>query len=646
MGSTTEVAADLKVNDLTAATFNKIKHGFASIDNSVSHAASGMASFVKQTASTALGVQIAGLPHMLHAVYESAVESAMAMGKEEKSVAAALMMTDRQGKTYAELRGEAKGLRSELREMGMAAGISGESMVESFTDIAARTDKGTDAVMDMMKQMAQAGRIVPGGLSGITQGFEQIEMGIARARNPVVQMISSTGLLKGNARQVAKEMQKMAPDKMMELAERAITKMAKKMENVPLSFSEAVTSMKDMREELFELVGAPIFKGFAPIMNTIRNEFKSHRDDIAKWAEAVGAQAGNAVEYAGARVKDVFAAIRDNWDGIAHSISATADALKGAGSFLIEHKDVLGRMAMMGTAPIAGLASDDPGHSSVGGILGDVAGGAMAGGKMGGPVGAIIGAAGAAIGAATEEMAALTKSMLYAIPAIGENLVWTEATTNALKRENTERQTEIEKMKNHAEANDRFIKGAEEMIQLQNRPAMSKGSIGPTLDMPGTGFADMTEGVAMKVDESTKLLGDKMTNSFNEMLDAAIASNDAGQMSAVQNVLGSSTQLQYALATSGVKVSAGFNDLIDAMIEGGKMTAEAGKRAKELVSKKGAGGLASMGGVHVGGGNTVNMKMEFKEADPDRIMLRFKSDFTRAAASRTAARVSGPFGGF
>ena len=644
--SNVEVAADLKVNDLTAATFGKIKHGFASIDHSVSHAASGMAGFIKQTASTALGVQIAGLPHMLHAVYESAVESAMAMGKEEKSVAAALMMTDRQGKSYMELRGEAKGLRSELRELGMASGISGESLVESFTDIAARTTKSTDAVMDMMKQMAQAGRIVPGGLAGITQGFEQIEMGIARARNPVVQMISSTGLLKGNARQVAKEMQKMAPDKMMELAERAITKMAKKMENVPLSFGEAVTSMKDMREELFELVGAPIFKGFAPIMRTLREEFKSHRDDIAKWAETVGAQAGHAVEYAGARVKDVFAAIRDNWDGIAHSIAATADALKGAGSFLAEHEDVLGRMAMMGTGGAVNIARGDAGHTSAAGIGGDVLGGAMAGAKLGGAPGAVIGAAAGAVSAMAEEAVALGYDIGQFVSKTGESKAMLDKEIEALDASLKKRREEMETMNAQVAARDKYD-ASQKMLTRQMGLTGEQGTMMQANEaLPNVGFKDITKQSMEVMDEQSTMLADSMSMNFKQMMDFAEQSHDAAAMNAVQNLLANSTQLQYALATSSVDVGKGFNDLIDAMVEGGKMTTAAGKQAKDLVGKGGKSGLASMGGVHVGGGNSVQIKMEFKEADPDRIMARFKSDFTRAAASRTAARVSGPFGGF
>ena len=148
----------------------------------------------------------------------------------------------------------------------------------------------------------------------------------------------------------------------------------------------------------------------------------------------------------------------------------------------------------------------------------------------------------------------------------------------------------------------------------------------------------------MEVDVSTMVLANRMTESFRNMYEYAEQSHDKGAMTAVENILMNSTQLQYALVASGVDVGKGFDDLIDAMIKGGRMTAAAGKHAKELVDSKGAKGLAGMGGVHVGGGNTVNMKMDFKQGDPDRIMVKFKTEFMKAATHKIAARAGGPLG--
>ena len=642
--SETKVQADLVVNDLTAATFSKIKSGFHAIEHQVDHVTSGMMGFVKSTASTALGFQLASLPHMLHAVADNAIEAAMAASKEEKSIAAALMMTDRKGRSYGELREEAGGLRKELREMGMNAGVSGDSVVESFNDIAARTNKSTEEVKRMMGQMVQAGRIAPGGLASITSGFEMLEMGVARARNPIVQMISSTGLLHGNARQVAKEMQKMAPDKMMELAEKAITRMAKKMENVPLSFGEAVTSMKDMREEIFDIVGMPIFKGFAPIMRTIREEFKAHKEDIAAWGETVGKQAAEGVKWAGDELKQAMTMLRDNWGEISADIKGAAGALTTAAKFVVDHKDVFGRMAAGGLAPEVNIATGNAGHSSVGGILGDVGGGAAMGGKLGGPLGAAVGGAIGALGALTEETVALGYDLGQLWSKTGESKKAIDAEIEALDKSIKKRQAEMEAIDAQVQKRDAYT-GAQRQLTKELGMTGEQGTMPTAQEMlPGAGFKDMMVGARDVMDEESTAMAQSMAFNFKQMYEYAEQSHDAGAMNAVENILMNSKQLQYALVMSSVDVGKGFDDLIDAMVEGGRMTAEAGKHAKELVASKGGEGLAKMGGVHVGGGNTVNMKLDFKQGDPDRIMVRFKSEFMKAATHKIAARAGGPLG--
>ncbi len=642
MGSQTEVAADLVVNDRTAATFSKIRSGFDAINSKVDKATAGMLGFVKSTASTALGVKLAGLGGTMSGIYHEAIEAAMAAGKEEKSIAAALLMTDKKNRSYAETREEAVGLRKELRHMGMEAGISGDSVVESFTDIAARTNKTTAQTKELMASMVQAGRIVPAGLSGITSGFEMIEMGMIRARNPVVQMIASTGLLKGNARQVAKDMMKMSPEQQLAIAEKAIVRMAGKMKDVPLSFGEAVTSMKDMREELFDLVGMPIFKGFAPIMRTIREEFKAHQHEIEAWGVNAGKVAGNAILVAGGYLKDIFHSIERNWDGIAAGFSTIASTFMGVGKFLVENKDVIGRMAMMGTGSFANIAQGNPGHKSAMGMVGDVAGGAMLGGKVAGPWGAMVGAVVSGTGAMVEE--------LLTIDAVFQKLTGSgNLSAAAVRKLNDELDKRIEKAQKES---DQFaqLQGFAQSLGLTGMG--QKGKEGrvtdKTANLPSdVGFQEMSQkGARFGIDDSLKAQTEAMVREFNTAMEMALASGDAGQMSMVQNILGNSKQLQYALAMSGVEVGKGFNDLIDAMVEGGKLTAEAGAQAKAMVKGGKAGDLGKLGGVHVGGGNTINVKQEFREADPDRIMLAFKAVVTKAAASRVAARVSGPFGGF
>lgn len=640
MGASTEVAADLKINDVSSAALSRIKTGIGAVSSSIDRAKSGLFSFAKSTASTALGVKLAGLGPTLRGVFDEALAAGKELNAQQKSVASALMMTEKGGRGYDEIRAQANGLQSELQDMAITSGASSDAVIESFNDIASRTSKSTDEVKAFMAHMIQAGRIAPGGLASITQGFEQIEMGVARARNPIVQMIASTGLLKGNARQVSKEMQKMAPDKMMALAEKAIMQMGSKMKKVPLSFGEAMQSSKEMRSQLFEIVGMPIFKGITPMIRMLQNELKTHRADIEAWAERVGVVAGEGMKVAGEKVKEAFKLVGDNWTTISKSIETAGNVLFASGKFLVEHQDVIGRALAGGTGSFANMASGNVGHSSSSGILGDVAGGAIAGGKMGGPFGAAMGAMIASLGSASEEIAGLTVRLVSGKD-VEELVADNKALAEHTQRIKAENDT-LDKTRNSLIA---YQTAAQDM-QMMIGGKQGKGITGKAL-VPEVGFAELfdTKTSMEIVDKQTQLMSNTMVQGFNTMYETARASGDEAQMNTVMNLLANSKQLQYALAMTTGDVTTGFNDLIDAMVAAGKMTAEAGAAAKGVVGKK--GNLEKAGATHINAsGSTINVKQEFREADPDRIMVAMKAGVTKAAMQRINSRASGPFGGF
>lgn len=645
MGAKTEVAADLKINDMSSAAIGRIKGGIQSVSKSIDKATSGLIGFAKNTASTALGVKLAGFGGTMRGLFDEALAAGKELNAQQKSVASALMMTEKGGRSYDEIRAQANGLQSELQDMAITAGASSDAVIESFNDIASRTSKNTSEVKAFMATMIQAGRVAPGGLASITQGFEQIEMGVVRARNPVVQMIASTGLMQGNARQVAKEMQKMAPDKMMALAERAITNMAKKMEKVPLTFGEAMQSAKEMRGQLFEIVGMPIFKGLAPMMRSLQSTLTAHRGELEKWAGSVGDRAAEGMKVAAEKVKEGFKLIGDNWQTISSSIETAGNVLFKSGKFLVEHQDVIGRTLQMGTGGISNVVGGTAGHSSAVGIGGDVVGGAMAGGKLGGPFGAAMGAMIGAIGAATEEFTALGVLISTGMDVEEHNanhkarVAYTEALKKAVKA----LEDDVGKKMKYTDSAFKLMGmiGAGG-IKGQQVEGGAKGAV-----VPEVGFTELFKSkTSMEiVDKETQAMSNQMAQAFNDMYAVARESGDAAQMNSVMSLLANSKQLQYALAMTTGDVTAGFNDLIDAMVAAGKMTAEAGAAAKGVVGKKGA--LASAGATHINAsGSTVHVKQEFREADPDRIMVAMKDGVQRAAMRRISARVSSPFGGF
>ena len=638
----TVVAADLKVTDLASATLNRVKGGFGAVNKEFDHARSSITSFLKNSASTALGLQLAGIIPTMKNLAGEAFEAALAAGKEEKAIAATLMMTDRKDRSYVDLRKEAGGLREELRNMGMAAGVSGDSVVESFNDIAARSTKSTSQIKDLMKSFVQAGRIAPGGLASITQGFEMMELGMVRARNPVVQMIASTGLLKGNAREVAKQLQKMGPDKMMEIAEQAINRMATKMKDVPLSYGETMQSMKDMREELMLLIGRPILKGITPALRTIHEAFDQNMGNIEHFFEGVGVKAGEGIKYAIDAATRGVHELQANWDTISSTISTAASALQAAASFVVSNAGTIAKaFGSHQTMGVSTLVSAFAGKGENGGNAGDIlgtTGAAVAGGAKYGVLGATAAGATAAVGNLIEQIRALA----YESENRSVEGIYLRATAASNATRNAELQKENALLGKRASGNDHFIKGTQDMMEGYRQG--QRGSVGM---VPEIGFKDMIEaGLPDQAFVSAEALkaAQVMTMGFNQMFTGAAESGNQAAVNAAIQTLAGSQQLQYALMNSGIAITGGFEALAKAAEEGGDLASAAMFRSAANL-QQGAGGKAAPK-VSVGGGNTVNVKQEFREADPDRIMLAFKEGITKAATSRLNARVSSPFGSF
>jgi len=103
--------------------------------------------------------------------------------------------------------------------------------------------------------------------------------------------------------------------------------------------------------------------------------------------------------------------------------------------------------------------------------------------------------------------------------------------------------------------------------------------------------------------------------------------------------LGNSEQLQYALSVAGTKTKGGFAEIIKALEEAGGDLSGVATAFKKRFGKEGEGDTKpppTM--VHMGGGNTFNIKQDFRDQDPDRIAIIFQRDLIRAAFSPRQSR--------
>lgn len=205
-----------------------------------------------------------------------------------RQLAGVLAMTSRSGSSFESLMFKAEGFKDQLEEIGIEAGVAESQLTDMFGEIAARSNKSSAQVAELTKKMAYAGRAVPGGTSALASGFQMMELGMIRARNPIVQLISSTGMLAGNAKSVAAQLQKMTPEAQMEMATAAVEKMSDQMKKAPPTWEQVMTSMRGMHEKLTEEVGHPLVMTVVPALDEIRQSMMDHMPELQDAFGAAG----------------------------------------------------------------------------------------------------------------------------------------------------------------------------------------------------------------------------------------------------------------------------------------------------------------------------------------------------------------------
>lgn len=381
MGEPTEIRAKLVLDDAASKTVDLVKGGFDKLQGSVSMVQREVLGFVKTSASMALGFQFDHGIQSLKMWAGEAMDASKAAGEQTKAIAGMLAMGDQQGRSMDELKKDAKGYRDRLNELGIQAGVSGSAVVDAFTDIQERSSRSADENEKMTEQMIYAGKIVPGGLSAITEGYRAMELGMVKAKNPLVMLIAQSGLMHGNAKEIAKQLQKMAPEEAMRVADTAIGKMAEKGKAMPLKGGAMIQSIKDMANQAMEGAGDELMKALGKPHAVVRQLFMENRSALAGVYKDVGEGLGDGITWGVEQAKHGIDYIKDHSKEIKDGIKEAWDYAKRIFDFILAHKsEIMIGMGAMTASKVLPSAAGAVG--SVAGGVGDAATGVFSIFKM------------------------------------------------------------------------------------------------------------------------------------------------------------------------------------------------------------------------------------------------------------------------
>lgn len=346
-------------------TFEHVEHGAEHLHEKIADVGRDLAGFARDAAAVTVGFELGGLLENFKEIGHEAFEAANAVSDQQNEMSGVLAMSGKADQSFYELDKTAGMVRESIEGIAAQTGQSTQMMIEGFASVSEHTNLSNDAVLNLTESMAYAGRAVPGGFNAVAEGLQAIELGAVRARNPIVQLIRESGMIKGTSKEIAKELNGLAQtghiDQAINLATQAIDKMGSKMRNVEPSFGELLGSITTIREQLYQAAGAPLLKAISPEFERLKNYLIENRDEIAKYAENLGEHVGEWVTEAGEEVRTGFQYLETHADEIEAAIKSGAHEAKEVVDFILAHREAIAiafgaKTAVGGAAQVFGAA--------------------------------------------------------------------------------------------------------------------------------------------------------------------------------------------------------------------------------------------------------------------------------------------------
>lgn len=651
----TEVGTKLTLDDHASEALHHIKEGFAEVGEKVHELGHELVGMAKQAAAVAIGFQLNGMIESFHELGHELVESAMHLEEQKKGLAGLISMTSGGEDSMEELGEKAEKLNDRFESLGIQIGVTKESLLDAFEVIASRSTRGTEAAAVMTEKMAQAARVLPGGVGAIAGAFRDLESGVVRPKNAIVQLMRQTGVAAGTARNIAKSITGMLQtgqqDRVIALAESAIDRMSEKMKKVPPTFSEILTSIGTMRENIFETMGTPALRALVPQFDRLKAYMVQHRDEIEHWAQTMGEKVGHWVERAAEMIREGFQYLEANADDIFKALRDGARALKNAIAFMVEHKNLI--MGLMLANKVGGVLGGR------GGVVSKVASNAP---EIGAAIGEALrkqwgqktfgvqmGAAGTLAGAGAGVVAAVA---------------WQAAFDQAAELEKESGLTTTNTLKHllHiggglAEASNRILSFSATLRRF-NESAEDINVTGEDLDTfaerirklgeAAVEAGDMTRAEYNKIVAATeeKLRVETQSRVLTEQMAMAADATAGGMglaLAGFTNAFKTASDANAKEAMDQARKILTANEALRTAIGGFGSTVEnALEKLKGLVGGKTEGGL-KLPPINFGP-TTMNIKQDFRDVDPDRVAIVMRKDFAKHAVSRIQSRLATPFG--
>jgi hypothetical protein len=369
--------------------------------------AGGMVRQFMQLGGAYLGLQAVGAATA--GLIRGAIQYQNELERTKIALTSVLQAVD--GGGWDENAARASGVFEELRQDALESVATTQQLFETYQSIVGpirQAGFGLGVVRDITKDAVAASSVLGVDLSQASRDISMMVRGTAGMDVKLFSMLRSTGAIAETTEQWNKSLT--AQERVTKLQE-ALGKFAPAAEKFGKSWAGVTSSFQDIRENFTSAAMTPVFGVMTRHLDKVNMTLLKHQDRIKSALEAFGQRVAKRLDHVFTHAEDGVARLAERWDELAGKLQKAMHAVSVAAPIAGK---MLAAQAMVGAVrgPLGGAVA------GVAGVAGWFGGGAAAGGAGAGASAAGGGAAAAAGGAGVGMAAAIIGGVLAAVGAM------------------------------------------------------------------------------------------------------------------------------------------------------------------------------------------------------------------------------------
>ncbi len=650
-----EVRTKLTLDDQASGALKRIKDGFGDVEEGQKRAAGGMGFFTATLANFA-AMSIGPAARGLYDFAKGFLDAAAAGQDADQAIAG--LITAVQGIPWKEAHDQAEALGDAIDEIGIAAGQPIDDVANAFQaliELEGASAAGIAKAKDEVAKMATVANVLGMSTEAIAREYGMMGEGMLRTRGRLFQLLQTTGIFGQNTKEAATYWAKLTEAQRTEALARGLEEVSGKLGKATPTFHDLLNSIENMWEVAKEKLGEPLLNALIPVMKDLVEKMKAGRGEIEAFAKSMSTDVKKWVEKAAKAIQDGFEWIKTHHEEIRDAIVDGVNTARGVVEFILAHKEEIAlAFGVRAVAPVisagAEVAKGVTGLAAQGipglGVVGTGGGIAAAGVALAAFTAAVVTAA-----LAAEQAAKLYKEAGGTRGETGRSLDARLEYARQIKATagGEWRQWSPQEVEAFGHIRESAVKEATELGE-------DSWKVGEAFDAAWAAHMDAVHRM-QQIGESFERTNEEIRRleeagedpglaigGITSMFTQAVQANDQGMAIYLATLLSKNKNLAdtfiFAADLTGQSIDA-FVSMVEGKASG---LEELIKQLQERGAQTSAAPTTPAPKISMSGGQTFNIKQEFRDQDPDRVAFVFRRDIVRAAENRLQAITTSPFG--